>query len=137
MESYFTGCSETVRKSLGHGENFRSARDQNRFLLGNSCTTGVIPGSVGNICVEFLNNLAPHKRGNGFETFLLEKPVSTDVVLDFAGNLYYPLFPQEMEGHCSTGQSPQWAVAPMEEEEDYFLKNFPLFRRGRGYQGLG
>ena len=23
-----------------------------------------------------------------------------------------------MEGHCSTGQSPQWAVAPMEEEEE-------------------
>ena len=22
-----------------------------------------------------------------------------------------------MEGHCSTGQSPQWAVVPMEEEE--------------------
>ena len=21
-----------------------------------------------------------------------------------------------MEGHCSTGQSPQWAVVPMEEE---------------------
>jgi len=21
-----------------------------------------------------------------------------------------------MEGHCSTGQSPQWAVMPMEEE---------------------
>jgi len=23
-----------------------------------------------------------------------------------------------MEGHCSTGQSPQCAVVPMEEEED-------------------
>jgi len=22
-----------------------------------------------------------------------------------------------MEGHCSTGQSPRWAVVPMEEEE--------------------
>jgi len=22
-----------------------------------------------------------------------------------------------MEGHCSTGQSPQWVVVPMEEEE--------------------
>jgi len=22
----------------------------------------------------------------------------------------------KMEGHCSTGQSPQWAVVPMEEE---------------------
>jgi len=22
-----------------------------------------------------------------------------------------------MEGHCSTGQSPQWAVVPMAEEE--------------------
>jgi len=24
-----------------------------------------------------------------------------------------------MEGHCSTGQSPQWAVVQMEEEEVY------------------
>ena len=23
-----------------------------------------------------------------------------------------------MEGHCSTGQSPQWSVVPMEEEEE-------------------
>jgi len=23
-----------------------------------------------------------------------------------------------MEGHCSTGQSPQWAVVQMEEEEE-------------------
>ena len=23
-----------------------------------------------------------------------------------------------MEGHCSTGQSPQWAVVPMEEERE-------------------
>ena len=23
-----------------------------------------------------------------------------------------------MEGHCSTGQSPQWAVVPMEEEHE-------------------
>jgi len=23
-----------------------------------------------------------------------------------------------MEGHCSTGQSRQWAVVPMEEEEE-------------------
>ena len=23
-----------------------------------------------------------------------------------------------MEVHCSTGQSPQWAVVPMEEEEE-------------------
>jgi hypothetical protein len=26
-----------------------------------------------------------------------------------------------MEGHCSTGQSPQWAVVPMEEEEEDIL----------------
>jgi hypothetical protein len=26
-----------------------------------------------------------------------------------------------MEGYCSTGQSPQWAVLPMEEEEDVLL----------------
>ena len=23
-----------------------------------------------------------------------------------------------MEGHCSTGQSPHWAVVPMEEDEE-------------------
>ena len=23
-----------------------------------------------------------------------------------------------MDGHCSTGQSPQWAVVPMEEKEE-------------------
>ena len=39
----------------------------------------------------------------------------------------------KMEGHCLTGQSPQWAVVPMEEEkEDYnqdsfnVLNNFKL-----------
>jgi len=43
-----------------------------------------------------------------------------------------------MEGHCSTGQSPQWAVVPMEEEEKeeeeeeevvvvlHFLSNFEV-----------
>jgi len=25
---------------------------------------------------------------------------------------------EKMEGHCSTGQNPQWAVVPMEEEEE-------------------
>jgi hypothetical protein len=25
---------------------------------------------------------------------------------------------EEMEGCCSTGQSPQWAVVPVEEEEE-------------------
>ena len=25
---------------------------------------------------------------------------------------------KKMEGHCSTGQSPQWAVLPMAEEEE-------------------
>jgi len=25
---------------------------------------------------------------------------------------------EKMEGHCSIGQSPQWAVVPMEEEDD-------------------
>ena len=25
---------------------------------------------------------------------------------------------EKMEGHCSTGQSPQWAVVPMEDEEE-------------------
>ena len=27
---------------------------------------------------------------------------------------------EKMEGHFSTGQSPQWAVVPMEEEECYY-----------------
>jgi hypothetical protein len=27
-----------------------------------------------------------------------------------------------MEGYCSTGQSPQWAVVPVEEEEDRKLE---------------
>jgi len=26
-----------------------------------------------------------------------------------------------IEGHCSTGQSPQWAVVPMEEEEEEYI----------------
>ena len=26
-----------------------------------------------------------------------------------------------MEGHCSTGQRPQWAVVPMEEEEGHTI----------------
>jgi len=30
-----------------------------------------------------------------------------------------------MEGHCSTGQSPQWAVVPMEEEEEFVKQNQP------------
>jgi len=25
---------------------------------------------------------------------------------------------KKMEGYCSTGQSPQWAVVPMEEEKE-------------------
>jgi len=25
---------------------------------------------------------------------------------------------EKLKGHCSTGQSPQWAVVPMEEEEE-------------------
>ena len=25
---------------------------------------------------------------------------------------------ENMEGYCSTGQSPQWAIVPMEEEEE-------------------
>jgi len=38
-----------------------------------------------------------------------------------------------MEGHCSTDQSPQWAVVPMEEEEEvyetHFLLNALLFMK--------
>jgi hypothetical protein len=29
-----------------------------------------------------------------------------------------------MEGYCSTGQSPQWAEVPMEEEEEEVIKFF-------------
>jgi len=28
-----------------------------------------------------------------------------------------------MEGYCSTGQSPQWTVVPMEEEEELIRNN--------------
>jgi hypothetical protein len=28
---------------------------------------------------------------------------------------------EKMEGYCSTGQSPQWAVVPVEEEEEYIV----------------
>ena len=31
-----------------------------------------------------------------------------------------------MEGHCSTGQSPQWAVVPMEEEEEVLSIYIPM-----------
>ena len=36
-----------------------------------------------------------------------------------------------MEGHCSTGQSPQWAVVPMEEEEEEEYRD-PLYLRKQG-----
>ena len=29
-----------------------------------------------------------------------------------------------MEGHCSTGQNPQWAVVPMEEVKDTMHMTF-------------
>jgi hypothetical protein len=31
---------------------------------------------------------------------------------------------ERMEGSCSTGQSPQWDVVPVEEEEDLFIYLF-------------
>jgi hypothetical protein len=31
-----------------------------------------------------------------------------------------------MEGSCSTGQSPQWAVVPVEEEEEKDTKMYKL-----------
>jgi len=41
-----------------------------------------------------------------------------------------------MEGYCSTGQSPQWVVVPMEKEEEeevllveFFQKNAPCEAR--------
>jgi len=34
---------------------------------------------------------------------------------------------KKVEGHCSTGQSPQWAVVPMEEEDVRLLEVNPLF----------
>ena len=33
-----------------------------------------------------------------------------------------------MEGHCSTGQSPLWAVVPMEEEEEEEEEIYPVKR---------
>ena len=35
-----------------------------------------------------------------------------------------------MEGHCSTGQSPQWAVVPMEEDEGYTISNLTVDGNG-------
>ena len=32
---------------------------------------------------------------------------------------------KKMEGHCSTGQRPQWAVVPMEEEEESYIRECP------------
>ena len=32
-----------------------------------------------------------------------------------------------MEGHCSTGQSPQWAVVPMEEEEEEYILHYIFY----------
>jgi hypothetical protein len=28
---------------------------------------------------------------------------------------------KKMEGSCSTGQSPQWAAVPVEEEEEFYM----------------
>jgi hypothetical protein len=35
---------------------------------------------------------------------------------------------EKMEGSCSTGQSPPWAVVPVEEEEEEAPHNFSPFR---------
>jgi hypothetical protein len=35
---------------------------------------------------------------------------------------------EKMEGSCSTGQSPQWVVVPVEEEELIFTKEYKLPR---------
>jgi hypothetical protein len=32
-----------------------------------------------------------------------------------------------MDGYCSTGQSPQWAVAPMEEEEELYHTVYMIY----------
>ena len=36
---------------------------------------------------------------------------------------------EKMERHCSTGQSPQWAVVQMEEEEEDILRTKTRFPR--------
>jgi len=38
---------------------------------------------------------------------------------------------KKMEGHCSTGQSPQWAVVPVEEEEEYTSSLYRMIQEGR------
>jgi len=38
----------------------------------------------------------------------------------------------KMERYCSTGQSPQWAVAPMEEEEEEY-NPYPLLLKITGH----
>jgi hypothetical protein len=43
-----------------------------------------------------------------------------------------------MEGSCSTGQSPQWAVVPVEEEVDTETPDFPTPKsHGSLYHLLG
>jgi hypothetical protein len=38
-----------------------------------------------------------------------------------------------MEGYCSTGQSPQWAVVPVEEEEENIIV---IAKKGVNFVGL-
>jgi hypothetical protein len=39
---------------------------------------------------------------------------------------------EKMEGYCATGQSPQWAVVPMEEEEKEKKKKKEKKEEGEG-----
>jgi hypothetical protein len=43
---------------------------------------------------------------------------------------------KKMEGHCSTGQSPQWAVVPMEEEEVVTEYRLRLHYKGQSVTAL-
>jgi hypothetical protein len=52
---------------------------------------------------------------SGFGMFPLEK--TAEVFCFFVYNLDLVTDRKKMEGSCSTGQSPQWALVPMEEEE--------------------
>jgi hypothetical protein len=83
----FRNCEQ----NLGHGEEglrkLQRCKRSKPFSVGKFLHDGCHPWDCGDFCVEYLNNLAPHQHGNGVETFLLEKIVSTDVVPEFAGNL--------------------------------------------------
>jgi len=70
LESCLLGCSEIVQTVwIMSREWWMHAR----FLLANSYSVAVIPGSPGNFYVLFRNNRAPYMRGNGGKPLAVER----------------------------------------------------------------